>query len=156
MSFPLSRRAILVRVLLFGLVIVSSAVGGCSPSKGPNTSGELTLRYIDRSDTHFEFLLTNGTTQPIKVVGEEKMSGAVIPSSSASGLDCRSTDSSDRTSGGFGLEEGAQNTSIQISSGQARRILVATTYFTPFTGQQCQLKLKIGVDRILDSTDFVP
>ena len=154
MHFP---RPHMDKALTYRLLVVCCIVfGGCNSSNSPPSLETVALQYVERSDRHFEFLLSNGASQSLTIVGWPGITGSIALSRAAHGLECNSISSSSRTVGGFAIVEDASPRKIRIAPGEARRLLVPTAYFLPFRGDECRLLLRFENNAELKSTVFVP
>jgi hypothetical protein len=125
----------------------------CARQEKP-PSGQITLTHLTSSDSELEFSLANGSPGSIRFEGWSRLFGAVKPSAGDYSLSCHSADSA--TLVGRSIVHGAKPETIEVSSGERKRLAISKEYFLEFTGSECQLQLRLADGSSIESEKFTP
>jgi hypothetical protein len=145
-----------MRAISLVIIVVGVMAGACKPGAPNVTTGQITLRYADRSKSAVLFELENGTFKTIAVRGDRTFWSGAIPWDTAMLCIAPHSRTSEETS--MALSDGFPKI-IEVSSGNRLRLRVEGENFqfaAKHEGWSCRLRLRLQSGTVIESEQFEP
>lgn len=132
------------------------ALAGCTSGERSPVPGKVSLELSRFSDSEVTARVSNGLDRPVRIQGNRTLSWAVRVRSSDALIACGGgAYSGIWQSGGFGyfIEE---SSSIEVSPGEQKRLVVPTTLPKKYKGGRCTLEVKLEDGTVVGPLEFRP
>jgi hypothetical protein len=137
-------------------LVFAAALAGCTSGESAPVPGKVNLELSGISDSEVSATLSNGLDRPVRIRGNRTLSWAVRMSSINAPFGCGGgAYSGIWQTEGFGYFN-EKLSSIEVSPGEKKSLVVPTTLPKKYKGGRCTLAVKLEDGTVVGPVEFRP